>query len=126
MDILKYLLLFFLLIIYFSCESNPVTEQPEENETEEQITETILNLDFEQVSSEGTPKRWYVGGAGFEIACDDTYAYSGKRSLKMVYNSGEAFGFATSTFPLEDALGKRLKFIGHIKSENITAGYAGL
>jgi len=122
MNTLKYLLLLSLLIIFFSCESNPVAEKPED----EDIAETLLNLDFEQVSSEGLPKRWYIGGAGYEIVCDNTYAYSGKSSLRMVYNSGESFGVATSTFPLEDALGKRLKFIGYIKSENITTGYAGL
>jgi len=40
--------------------------------------------------------------------------------------SGPTFGVATATFPLEVALGKRVRYSGYIRTENITRGYAGL
>jgi erythromycin esterase-like protein len=39
---------------------------------------------------------------------------------------GSGFGFATATFPVQDAAGKHLKFSGYIKTEGIAKGYAGL
>jgi erythromycin esterase-like protein len=40
--------------------------------------------------------------------------------------SGPSFGVATGTFPRTTAAGKKIKFSGYIKTENVTAGYAGL
>ncbi len=39
---------------------------------------------------------------------------------------GSGFGVATATFPVADAIGKKVKFSGWIKTENVTRGYAGL
>jgi erythromycin esterase-like protein len=36
------------------------------------------------------------------------------------------FGVATATFPVKEAAGKRIKFSGYIKTENVTGGFAGL
>lgn len=36
------------------------------------------------------------------------------------------FGVATATFPLQAAAGKHIKYMGYIKTEGITEGYAGL
>ena len=37
-----------------------------------------------------------------------------------------AFGVATSTFPVADARGKKVRFNGHIKTEKVSDGFAGL
>ncbi len=39
---------------------------------------------------------------------------------------GAGFGVATATFPVKDALGKRVKYSGWIKTDGITRGWAGL
>ncbi|HKP47786.1 MAG TPA: erythromycin esterase family protein [Pyrinomonadaceae bacterium] len=40
--------------------------------------------------------------------------------------AGPGFGVATGTFPVSAATGKRIRYSGYIKSENITRGFAGL
>jgi erythromycin esterase-like protein len=40
--------------------------------------------------------------------------------------SGSNFGVATGTFPVAQARGKRVRFSGYIKTENVTEGFAGL
>jgi erythromycin esterase-like protein len=40
--------------------------------------------------------------------------------------SGAGFGVATATFPVKEAVGKRIRFSGYIKTEGVTNGYAGL
>ena len=39
---------------------------------------------------------------------------------------GASFGVATTTFPLQAAAGKRIRYSGYIKTENISRGWAGL
>lgn len=39
---------------------------------------------------------------------------------------GANFGVATATFPLQAAAGKRIRYSGYIKTENINRGFAGL
>lgn len=40
--------------------------------------------------------------------------------------SGARFGVATGSFPIAAAAGKKVRFSGFIKTENVTRGYAGL
>jgi hypothetical protein len=40
--------------------------------------------------------------------------------------SGPNFGVATGTFPVAQARGKRVRFSGYIKTENVTEGFGGL
>jgi erythromycin esterase-like protein len=40
--------------------------------------------------------------------------------------AGGSFGVATWSFPVEDARGKRLKYTGYIRTENVRNGWAGL
>lgn len=58
-------------------------------------------------------------------------------ALQLIYDEGRAawksrgsgsagFGVATTTFPVELAAGKRVRYSGWIKTEAITRGYAGL
>ena len=119
----SFYLLVIIAMIYVACDS----KSPMKNEDESDVIQaTTLNLNFEQVDSNGNPLRWYIGGDGYSVTTDPSTAYSGKRSLCIKFLSSNNFGVATSTFPLEDAKGKKLKFIGYIKTKDITSEYAGL
>lgn len=86
----------------------------------------FLNLSFESSTPSGQAKVWFQGGQGYEIAVDTTIAYSGKNSLQIKHVSQGDFGVATSSFPVEAARGKHLRYIGYIRTDSITSGYAGL
>ena len=86
----------------------------------------FLNLDFERSTPSGQARPWYLGGAGYEVVVDTTTAMSGENSVRMRYESGNRFGVATLTFPLDSALGKEVRYTGYIKTEGVTDGYAGL
>lgn len=67
----------------------------------------------------------------FVTSADPAYADSLRRAADLARNaspaaSGPAFGVATATFPVKDAAGKRIRFSGYIKTDGVTAGYAGL
>ena len=86
----------------------------------------FLNLDFERSTPSGQARPWYLGGAGYEAVVDTTTAMSGENSVRIRYESGEGFGVATSTFPLDSSLGRKVLYTGYIKTEGVTDGYAGL
>jgi serine/threonine protein kinase len=100
---------------------------------------TDLNLDFEVDEPKfETPKRWYVsgrgspaggGGKGYDLELDATTAKSGRQSLRL-RSTGKAqegqFGVFTQSIPASVAAGKRVRVSGHIKTDGITKGYAGL
>ena len=88
--------------------------------------QVFLNLDFEKVVPNAKAKGWYQGGDGFSVFVDSTVSFSGKNSLCIQKIGTGSFGVATSSFPIEEAKGKYLKYSGYIKTENITEGYAGL
>lgn len=85
-----------------------------------------LNLDFEEVSPSGHARPWYLGGPGYESVIDTTVAASGTNSVRMSYESGNRFGVATATFPLDAARGKKVRYRGQIKTVDVADGYAGL
>jgi erythromycin esterase-like protein len=70
------------------------------------------------------------GGPGYGGQPDSTVTHDGHASLRIRYtppSSGpQSFGVATGTFPVADAVGKRVRFSGYIKTDSITRGYAGL
>lgn len=86
----------------------------------------FLNLDFERSTPSGQARPWYLGGAGYEAVVDTATAMNGENSVRVRYESGEGFGVATSTFPLDGALGRKVRYTGYIKTEGVTDGYAGL
>ncbi len=47
------------------------------------------------------------------------------RSIDRI-DQRESFGVATATFPVKDAAGKKIRFSGYIKTQNVTSGWAGL
>lgn len=65
----------------------------------------------------------------FVAKVDPDYTAQLRQAIDQVKNSGgggPSFGVATATFPIKDAIGKRARFSGYIKTEGITTGYAGL
>jgi erythromycin esterase len=81
-----------------------------------------------------TGKQWHLGGAGYEVGVDaqETRTAGGPRSLRLAWRPGtavvqeQAFGVASTRFPVEAARGKHLRLEGWIKSDGITRGWAGL
>lgn len=86
----------------------------------------FLNLDFEDTTPTGQVKGWYHGGEGYEAGADTEVVYQGKKSLRIKSISEGKFGVGTSSFPAQDAAGKRLRYSGYIKTEEVVNGYAGL
>ena len=86
-----------------------------------------FDLGFEKLDG------YYTGGSGYEVGLDKQVAHSGRSSFKSRFSSatqsqaekGPAFGVATFSFPVAEAKGKRARFIGYIKTDNMTEGYAG-
>lgn len=67
----------------------------------------------------------------FVAGADPAYADSLRHAIDEARNASpsttsRAFGVATGTFPVKDAAGKRVRFSGYIKTENVTNGWAGL
>ncbi|MFA7420678.1 MAG: erythromycin esterase family protein [Melioribacteraceae bacterium] len=89
-------------------------------------SQVYLNLDFEETTSNGIVKDWKLGGNGYDLKIDSNICFSGKNSLYIEKIGNGNVGVGTSSFPIEDARGKQLKYSGYIKTENITEGFAGL
>jgi erythromycin esterase len=88
-----------------------------------------LNLDFEKVDKIGKPVKWFTGGKGYSARTDSVIYYSGHHSLRLEFKEDKgnhSAGVGTSTFPVNYALGKKIRFTGYIKTENVTDGWAGL
>ena len=64
----------------------------------------------------------------FVAGVDPDYTASVRQGIDQIKNSvaGPSFGVATGSFPVKDAMGKRARFSGYIKTEGVTTGYAGL
>jgi erythromycin esterase-like protein len=66
----------------------------------------------------------------FATANDASALASVMRAATLTNNitapGAAAFGVATGTFPLQDAVGKRVRYSGFIKTAGITQGFAGL
>lgn len=91
---------------------------------------TFLNLDFEVAPVPGQAKGWFQGGRGYEVTLDSEIVHSGEHSLRIRSVAGDpqarTFGVATSSFPVEDAAGKTIRYSGWIRTENVEGGRAGL
>lgn len=86
-----------------------------------------LNLDFEDSTPDGKPKFWMAGGMGYVAVIDRADARSGEACFRLEsVSSNRTFGVGTSTFPIAFARGKKLRYSGYIKTENVQEGHAGL
>jgi erythromycin esterase len=86
-----------------------------------------LNLDFEEAGvPRDQPKHWLVTAEGYDVRLDDT-AHSGERSLRIESkNANSECGWARAFLPASLVAGKRLRFIGWIKTEKVLTGHAGV
>jgi erythromycin esterase len=90
-------------------------------------TTKYLNLDFEDSTPDGKPKYWMAGGMDYEALVDKTDVNSGKACLRLEsISANRTFGVATSFFPIDFARGKKLRYTGFIKTEDVKDGHAGL
>ena len=64
----------------------------------------------------------------FVAGVDPDYTDSLRKAIHQIENfaPGPNFGIATATFPIKDAIGKRVRFSGYIKTDGVTNGFAGL
>ena len=90
------------------------------------FSQQYLNLDFEFSDSNSVPLGWRCRGIGYELKVDSSIFYSGRKCLKIKKIDKGSYGSATTTFPLQDAIGKHIRIKGFIKTDGITNGYAGL
>lgn len=92
-----------------------------------QTATKYLNLDFEDFVTNGRLKFWMTGGNGYTASVDKAVYYTGKASLRLEKTAAvQGFGVATSSFPVEEAQGKTLRFSGRIKTQDVENGFAGL
>ncbi len=89
---------------------------------------TWLNLDFEAGTNGAMPQEWYAGGRGYRGALSLESPHGGTMCLLLERDPAQekGFGVATSTFPAADAAGHRIRFIGWIRTSQVSQGYAGL
>ncbi len=86
-----------------------------------------LNLDFEDFTPDGKPKFWMAGGTGYLALIDKTDVRSGEACLRLEsVSTNRTFGVGTSFFPIDIARGKKLRYSGFIKTEDVEQGHAGL
>lgn len=100
---------------------------------------TVANPSFEALSEtrgpDGAPRplAWAVRGTGYELSVDTTQRLDGAASLRSrrtdttPFDPGAGrFGVATQSAPHAPALGRTLRLTGWIRTENVSAGSAGL
>ena len=88
--------------------------------------ESKINFGFEEVAG-GKPTGWnYYGSPDYRIYLDSITVKSGKYSA-VIESGGETSNFKAWGFTLPaNYEGKQITLSGYIKTENVTAGYAGL
>jgi erythromycin esterase-like protein len=64
----------------------------------------------------------------FVARVDPDYTGTVRQAIDRIKNSGSgpSFGVAAAKFPVKDAAGKRVRFSGYIKTEDVRSGFAGL
>lgn len=64
----------------------------------------------------------------FVASHDADYSADVSAAIAEIKNvaPSRSFGVATATFPFKEAVGKRIRFSGYIKTDGVTDGYAGL
>jgi len=93
---------------------------------------SLPNLGFDSTAVNGRPAGWGTGGKGYEVTVDSVAPLAGRYSLRSrwaedaPYSPGAGkFGVANHVVPLERAVGRRLHLTGYIRTDSISAGYAG-
>ena len=88
-----------------------------------------LDLDFEAPECSGG---WFFQGVGYESVVDRAEVRSGRQSLRMRYifpgswsGNPADLGVARQSFPASAVAGKRVRYSGEIKTQDVN-GFAGL
>jgi erythromycin esterase len=89
------------------------------------FSQVFLNLGFER-SFNNKPTGWNLIGEGYNLSPDSVVVHSGNASLRLRYETGSSFANANQVFPLEQILGKKIRFSGYIKTDSVSRGFAGL
>ncbi|MDR0575113.1 MAG: peptidase S41 [Tannerella sp.] len=86
-----------------------------------------FNLDFEDILNEA-PQGWFFSAqSGYSISLDSVNVQSEKYSVVIEHIGGDAGNFQAVSLKLPNNYdGERITLSGHIKTENVTDGYAGL
>lgn len=115
----KMSILILILAVFWACA--------ETDSNRKESTTRYLNLDFEDSTPDGKPKFWMAGGLGYQAFIDKTDVKSGEACLRLEnVGANRTFGVATSQFPIDFARGKKLRYSGSIKTEDVEEGHAGL
>lgn len=85
-----------------------------------------INFDFEALDDH-IPKGWdNFGNDGYKLGIDSSVVWSGNNSAFIEFEKGKT-GFHAWSFSIPaNYIGKKIRLTGHIKTENITEGFAGL
>jgi erythromycin esterase len=115
----KIFILILIIAVFWACA--------ETDSNGKKTTTRYLNLDFEDSTPDGKPKFWMAGGLGYQAFIDKTHVKSGEACLRLEsVDTNRTFGVATSQFPIDFARGKKLRYTGTIKTEDVKDGHAGL
>ncbi|MDO6518534.1 erythromycin esterase family protein [Zobellia uliginosa] len=94
------------------------------------FSQEFLNLGFEyELRGSETPKKWwYTTSSGYIFKWDGNEKHESNRSLKITSNNPKEnqSGVFTASFPVDFAKGRKIELRGHLKTESINNGYAGL
>ncbi|WP_289063427.1 erythromycin esterase family protein [uncultured Zobellia sp.] len=94
------------------------------------FSQEFLNLGFEyELRGSETPKKWwYTTSSGYIFKWDGNEKHESNRSLKITSNTPKEnqSGVFTASFPVAFAKGRKIELRGHVKTESINNGYAGL
>ncbi|CAZ97429.1 erythromycin esterase family protein [Zobellia galactanivorans] len=94
------------------------------------FSQEFLNLGFEyELRGSETPKKWwYTANSGYTFKLDENEKHESNRSLKLTSNNPKEnqSGVFTASFPIAFAKGRTIEFKGHIKTDSVNTGYAGL
>jgi erythromycin esterase len=89
-----------------------------------------LNLGFEAHGADGRVLNWGSGADGYRMVVDSIEPLAGRFSLRSEWIGGDrppqqrSFGVASTLFPLQQVIGRRLHLTGYIRTQDVT-GYAG-
>lgn len=86
------------------------------------------NASFEQAigADSSQPAHWNAGGKGYEAMLTGGVAYEGERSLRIKKTGAGRLGVANQSMAADSLAGKRVRLSGHIKTDSLQGGYAGL
>lgn len=84
------------------------------------------SFELQAEARELAPAGWSVGGQGYDVRLDSAVSFGGRFSLRMERLQGAGFGVATQSLDASAFHGHRITLSGHIRTDGVESGYAGL